>query len=144
MLRSHELYEADANALATGNAPPVENSHEPEGLFASAVPASFLKLTGRLQQRIDRTLGYFGQSRFVFFYYEPRGQEVIWNDGRSYGFATGGWQTFGEQVIPLARSIGAHVGDIDARGDHVLLVDRVSGQAYFAPKDHAVRVVDAQ
>jgi hypothetical protein len=109
-----------------------------------ASPSGFVELTGRLQQRIDRVLGYFGQSRFVFFYFEPRGEEVIWNDGHSYGFATGGWCAFGEEIIPLARSCGAHVGDVDGNGEHVLLIDRITGNAYFAPREAAKRLVAAQ
>jgi hypothetical protein len=144
MFRSHDLYEADATVPAPQILPPSEDQLAPAGLFASAVPPSFLKLTGRLQQRIDRTLGYFGQNRFVLFYFEPRGQEVIWNDGRSYGFAAGGWKPFTEKVIPLARAAGAHVGDCDRRGDHVLLVDRLTGHPYFAPKDQAARLVNSQ
>jgi hypothetical protein len=113
-------------------------------LVAPTIPPGFLKLTARLQQRIDRALGYFGQSRFVFFYFEPRGEEVVWNDGRSYGFATGGWRAFGEKVIPLARNCGAHVGDADGQGNHVLLIDRITGNSYFAPRDAAQRLVAGQ
>jgi hypothetical protein len=138
MLRSHDLYEAEATSLPTRNSPA---SASP---FASAVPPGFLKLTGRLQQRFDRALGYFGQSRFVFFYFEPRGEEVVWNDGQSYGFATGAWCEFGEKVIPLARICGAHVGDADRKGDHVLLIDRITGHSWFAPRDAAQHLVAAQ
>ena len=80
----------------------------------------------------------------MFFYFEPRGEEVVWNDGRSYGFATGGWRTFGEKIIPLARSAGAHVGDVDRDGDHVLLIDRITGHGYFAPREAAQGLVAAQ
>ena len=51
----------------------------------ACVPSTFIELSERLRS-MDRRLGYYGQERFVFFYYEPRGEEVIWNDGRSYGF----------------------------------------------------------
>ena len=124
--------------------PQVQAAQAPQPEQSKASFPGFIKLTGLLQRRIDRALGYFGQSRFVFFYFEPRGEEVVWNDGRSYGFATGAWLTFGERVIPLARRCGAHVGDGDGRGEHVLLIDRVTGHAYFAPRDLAERLVAEQ
>src|SRR3954454_8905649 len=56
---------------------------------------------------LDRALGYFGEARYVCFRYEPRGEEVVWNDGRTYGFGSGGWQPFLGHVIPAARECGA-------------------------------------
>ena len=105
----------------------------------SAVPASFLKLSSaaRQQQCCERELGYFGQDRFVMFYYEPRGQDVIWVDGRSSGFGTGGWRCFLDDIEPLARRHGVDVGDVNRPGRHALVVDRQFGQAYFADRDEA-------
>ena len=100
------------------------------------LPTGFRSVSGRSLQQMDRQLGYFGSGRYVFFYYEPRGQEVIWNDGRSYGFGFGGWQIFTQDVAPVAEHHGADLGNLDRRGSHVLLLDRTLGQAYFA--DHAV------
>jgi hypothetical protein len=111
----------------------------------SAVPAGFRTLSERQQQWVDpRRLGYFGQGRFVFFYYEPRGEEVVWNDGRTYGFGCGGWMAFQEDVAPLARSYGADMGDERRPGPHVLVVDRELGHAYFADRATAERFVIAQ
>ena len=111
-------------------------------LFAPVVPAGFVKIEGRVRQRIDRALGYFGQARFVFFYFEPRGEEVVWNDGHSYGFATGAWLTFDRKISPLARNCGLNLGD--SGSGHVLLVDRMTGQAYFAPRAEAEQLVCEQ
>ena len=115
-----------------------------EVLFAPRSSVGLIKVDARLRQRIDRALGYFGQSRFVFFYFEPRGEEVVWNDGHSYGFATGAWVVFDRKISPLARSHGVNLGDADGEGGHVLLIDRMTGEAYFAPRDQAERLVCQQ
>lgn len=111
---------------------------------ACQVPADFQPLPARRLQRIDRRLGYFGTNRFVAFYYEPRGDEVVWNDGRSYGFACGGWQAFTQDVAPIADSAGADLGDSQHRGAHALVVDRRLGQVYFADQAAAKRFVQEQ
>ncbi len=116
-----------------------------EDSSSSDVPPGFPTMSERLQQAIDpRRLGYFGQSRFVFFYYEPRGEEVVWNDGRTYGFGYGGWLAFQDEVAPLAAQFGADVGDGQRRGDHVLVIDRQLNVAYFADRTVAERFVGAQ
>lgn len=85
---------------------------------------------------LERQLGYFGGARYVAFRYEPRGEEVVWDDGRSSGFGTGGWQTFLDQVAPAAADCGANVGagGADAPATHVLLIDRTTRQAFFAER----------
>jgi hypothetical protein len=143
MSRSGSSAEADA-IFPPAEALDLESPAAAAGCVALAVPPGFLKPGGRLQQRIDRALGYFGQSRFVFFYFEPRGEEVVWNDGHSYGFATGGWRVFGERVLPLAHGQGVNVGQTGGRADHVLLIDRITGQAYFAPREAAAEWVAEQ
>lgn len=105
--------------------------------------AGFDRLSERVLQWIDRKLGYFGASRFVFFYYEPRGQEVMWNDGRSYGFGSGGWMAFGDEVAPVAARHGVDLGDESHKGRQVLLLDRTKGDAYFADRRSAERFVHA-
>lgn len=116
--------------------------------LVSAVPPGFLKLsTGRQQQQswgCDRELGYFGQERFVMFYYEPRGQDVIWADGRSSGFGTGGWQYFLDEIEPLARRMGLDAGSTTSRGRHALVLDRHFGHAYFADRGEAEAFVNNQ
>ena len=118
-------------------------SDDVAGLFAPARVGGLIKIEARIRQRMDRALGYFGQSRFVFFYFEPRGEEVVWNDGHSYGFATGAWVMFDRKILPLARSYGVNLGEGCGEG-HVLLVDRMTGQASFAPRREAERLVCEQ
>ena len=107
----------------------------------TAPAAGSLRLGKCLKQCLDRKLGYSGEDRFVLFHYEPRGQEVMWRDGRSYGFGHGGWQAFFDEVEPVARQHGISVGDDTRPADHVLVVDRVEGEAYFADRQRAQKLV---
>jgi hypothetical protein len=111
---------------------------------ASAFPSSFVAVSECLQQGIDRRLGYFGNARFVFFYYEPRGSEVVWNDGRSYGFGSGGWLFFLDEIVSLADRYGVEVGDDHKAGEHVLVIDRRLREAFFADREQAEAVVGKQ
>ena len=108
---------------------------------APAAPTRLLRLGKCLKECIDRKLGYSGEDRFVLFHYESRGQEVMWRDGRSYGFGHGGWQAFFDEVEPVAREHGISVGDDTRPADHVLVVDRVEGEAYFADRKRAQTLV---
>jgi hypothetical protein len=95
-------------------------------------PATFVQLNERLPDSLDRRLGYFGQERYVFFYYESRGEEVIWNDGNSYGFACGGWSLFLQDVAPLGKRYGVNLGTNSSANTHVLMLDRELNLSYFA------------
>ena len=91
---------------------------------------------------IDRMLGYPGRHRFVFFYYESRGEEVIWNDGQTYGFGRGGWRNFDDTVAPLAARHGVSVSG--RKPQHVLLVDRETGATCLVAWRHAETVTTRQ
>lgn len=106
----------------------------PPGL---GVPSDFVKLSEPVLAWIDRKLGYFGNDRFVLFYYEPRGEEVVWKDGRSYGFGTGAWCAFHEQIAPLFNRYAADLGKCEAPDDHALVIDRQTRRAYFAQRQKA-------
>lgn len=93
---------------------------------------AFVKVSDCLQQGIDRHLGYHGDGRFVLFYYEPRGEEVMWNDGTSYGFAAGGWRVYLEDIEPLGERYGVCLGGDGGRPRHGLLLDRARNEAWFA------------
>ena len=94
-------------------------------------PAGLAPIQATALRGIERRLGYFGQDRYVCFHYEPRGEEVIWRDSRSYGFGTGAWIAFLEEIVPLAGRHHVNVGDERSSGSHVLLIDRVRQRAYF-------------
>jgi hypothetical protein len=106
------------------------------------VPAEFVPVGEAVMRGIDRKLGYLGDRRFVLFYYETQGQEVIWRDDQSYGFGAGGWREFTQGVWPLSGVYEVCVGNDDGRGGDVLVIDRVLGLAYFAPRTIADVFID--
>ena len=105
--------------------------------FASDLPDDFVELSECLPGQSDRQLGYFGDARFVAFRYEPRAEEVMWRDDRSFGIATGAWQAFFDDVLPLAELYSVNVGNTGKAADHVMLFDRTRKMAYFAPRQSA-------
>lgn len=103
-------------------------------------PADFIPLPEPLSGWTDRSLGYVGDARFVMFRYEPRGEEVVWNDGETYGFGAGGWCDFLDRVAPLADRSGVNLGlgwGGPTPATAVLVLDRHSGAAYFASRRSA-------
>ncbi|HXE52922.1 MAG TPA: hypothetical protein VN541_07910 [Tepidisphaeraceae bacterium] len=103
----------------------------------SEVPTDFIEIIDCLPPAIDRKLGYFGDGRYVTFHYEPRAQDVIWQDDRTFGIATGAWSAFTDEIQPLADAYGVNVGADGRPADHVLVCDRVRMTAYFAPRQAA-------
>ena len=104
-----------------------------------AAPASLLALIEKSVRGMDQKLGYQGKDRFVIFYYEPRGEEVIWRDNHSYGFATGAGQLFIDEIAPVAEFHNVDVGISGSSATHVLLIDRAFARAYFVKKDEAIK-----
>lgn len=103
------------------------------------VPADFVLLAEPLPAGVDRGLGYVGERRFVAFRYETRAEEVMWDDGHTYGFGAGGWCIFLDRIAPLAARYGTDVGLGGAgscRAD-VLVLDRATGSVYFASRASA-------
>src|SRR2546421_1055558 len=96
-------------------------------LGPSGHPAALAALVALIEKSVrglDQKLGYHGRDRFVLFYYEPRGEEVIWRDTRSSGFATGAGQLFMDELAPVADAHKVDVGGSGSPGTHVLLIDR--------------------
>ena len=94
------------------------------------VPEDFVEILDCLPAQIDRQLGYFGESRFVCFRYEPRAEDVMWTDEKSFGIATGAWQAFHREIGTLAELYGVKVGSDSigsngGAGSDVLVYDRV-------------------
>src|SRR5690242_2592893 len=104
---------------------------------ALQLPAAIVELTEVRCVSIDRKLGYFRDERFVIFGYCPAGAEVVWKDGHSLGFGTGGWWTFLEEIAPMAARRGYGLGSATTAGTHVLLVDRTRGTVYVAEREPA-------
>jgi hypothetical protein len=88
---------------------------------------------------MDQKLGYHGKDRFVLFYYEPRGEEVIWQDSHSSGFSTGFGQCFIDELSPVADVHKVHVGSSGTPAAQVLLIDRAESRSYFVERDEATR-----
>ena len=84
--------------------------------FASSAeihPAALAALVALIEKSVrgmDQKLGYHGKDRFVLFYYEPRGEEVIWWDSHSSGFSTGAGQLFIDELAPVADLHHVNVG----------------------------------
>lgn len=105
----------------------------------STVLAPLVALIEKSVQGMDQKLGYHGKDRFVLFYYEPRGEEVIWQDSHSSGFSTGFGQCFIDELAPVAEAHKVDIGHSGSPGSQVLLIDRAQRRAYFAARDEAVR-----
>lgn len=88
---------------------------------------------------LSRSLGYFQSQRFVIFGFCPGGAEVVWKDGHSSGFGTGGWRVFLEEIVPAARRHGIDLGGTNRVGTHVLWVDRQCGAVFAALREAAER-----
>src|SRR6185312_11333860 len=106
-------------------------------MAALPLPPGIIELAELHSVSIDRQLGYFRDERFVLFGYCPGGGEVVWKDGHSAGFGTGGWRTFLEEIAPLANRLGCSLGSATSAGTHVLLVDRARGTVYVAEREPA-------
>jgi hypothetical protein len=104
-------------------------------------PEHAIWIGNTLGHGIDRQLGYRGERRFVLFYFEPRGEEIIWQDCDSYGFGLGGWRAFMDRIEPLLEQYNVSIGDLRSHGRHALIVDRMLGQAYLTPRKSAEQFV---
>jgi hypothetical protein len=96
-----------------------------------------------LPHGLDRQLGYFGHARYCLFYFEPRAESAVWNDGRSYGFGPGSWLPFSDWVEPLAHRCGVTLGSRRS-GGNVLVIDRQDRSAYFVAWRVAEQLIIAQ
>ena len=96
-----------------------------------------------LPDGLDRQLGYFGNARYCLFYFDPRAESAVWNDGRSYGFGLGSWRAFGDCVEPLAQRYGVTLGG-GRSGGSVLVIDRRDRSAYFVAWRKAEQLVGEQ
>lgn len=129
------------------------SERHPTQQYRAIPPATLPFAAGDVQQvphdnlaHLDRELGYFGNARYVCFRYEPAVDGVLWNDGQTYGFGAGAWQTFLLEVAPLATACGIEVGSDGARATHVLVLDRHPAQrrAFFARRAAGEAMVATQ
>jgi len=103
------------------------------------IPHDFVDVSHLLDPGLDRRLGYHRDARYVGLFYEPRGDEVIWNDGASYGFALGGWRYFADEVQRIADHHACDLGVGATAARHMLVIDRRQHTAYLAERGTAQR-----
>jgi hypothetical protein len=113
------------------------SSADPAAACIGLPPPDFIELTELRCASIERRLGYFRSEPFVIFGYCPGGGEVIWKDGHSSGFGTGGWKILLQELAPMAARHGVFLGDLTRAGTHVLVMDRTGGKIYAAPREPA-------
>jgi hypothetical protein len=107
-----------------------------EGIALSP-PGDFIELAGLHIPSIIRRLGYLGSDPFVLVGYCPWVFDVIWRDGRAFGFGNDGWRTYLLEIAPRARRCGANIGTTTCLGTHVLFFNRLGKGLYAAPRESA-------
>lgn len=113
------------------------HGHEDAAGHAVTIPEHFTEVLEPRLRSADRRLGYMGSQRFVIFDFSVEGGEVLWRDGHSCGFGSGGWQLFLGELASHAAQLGATLSSHDAEGTHVFIVDRLHRAAYLALRQHA-------
>lgn len=98
-----------------------------------------------LPPRLAEFLGYPGHARFIAFYWEPVGDELMYEDGQSAG--TGEWYPFKRlvehpRVAPLVFRYD--FGSSDSEAMHWLVIDRQISQAYVSTVADARAFLDGQ
>jgi hypothetical protein len=126
----HEVKIMDEDREICGKMP----NKAPREVIGSPLPANCVEIIELRSASIEHRLGYFRAEPLVIFAYCPAGGEVIWKDGHSSGFGTGGWRIFLEEIAPLAQRRGVRLGGLMSAGTHVLLMDRRHGTVYAAPR----------
>lgn len=109
------------------------------------IPSSFERLPFALPHRLAELLGYPGRARFVGFYWEQVGDEVMFDDGQSAGTAE--WYPFRRliehpRVAPLIFE--CDFGSSDSEPRHWLVIDRQVRQAHVAAVANARAFLTAQ
>jgi hypothetical protein len=137
--RPHSLKEVVKQLISntTRFRPTPTHTNRFANLGTAQLPEDFVELIECLPPRSERELGYFGDARYVAFRYEPRAEDVMWRDDRSFGISTGAWQAFLDEIQPLADLYDVNVGSNGRPATHVLLIDRTCQSAYFAPRESA-------
>jgi hypothetical protein len=104
---------------------------------------SFRQILDRLPSGIDRQLGYSAAAAWVLFYFDQRAEDIIWDDGHTYGIGTGGWRVFEELIEPIAQTHHAELGS-NAHAIMAFVLNRETNSAYFVELSEARRVVRDQ
>lgn len=100
-------------------------------------PPGFVELIELRSVSMEQRLGYFRSDPVVIFGFCPGGGEVIWKDGHSSGFGTGGWKVFLYEIAPVAARYGRWLGSLESAGTDVLVLDRTRTTFFAASRAHA-------
>lgn len=108
------------------------------------IPRSFEQLPMTMPPRLAELLGYPGHCRFVAFYWEQIGDELMFNDGLFAGTA---------ECYPFKRLVEHFrvapivsrydFGSSDSEAAHWLVIDRRASRAFGAPISAARAFLDA-
>jgi hypothetical protein len=109
----------------------------------ATIPDTFVDVSHLVDPGLDRRVGYHRDARYVGLFYEPRGDEVIWNDGASYGFALGGWRFFADDVARLTQQYPCDLGVGATPATHMLVIDRQRHTAYVTSRASAERFLSS-
>lgn len=94
---------------------------------------------------LEAAVEYDGRARYVALYWEPAGDEVMYDDGRTG--ATGAWDAF--LLYKRHPLVAAHLepyslGSSDAPAEHWLILDRTTRGLSIAPVAEARRFLRTQ
>lgn len=103
------------------------------------------KLSVRLPQTFEKAIGYDGRLRWAAFYWEPCGDEAVFDDGFCSG--DGNWDGFlalvdHPNVSPLLS--GYNLGSSEEEAEHWLLADLVERDLYVGQREEIHRFVIEQ
>lgn len=92
---------------------------------------------GTAPRNWELAVGYDGTARFVAFYWDPIGDEAVWDDGLAS--SDGNWHIYLDVVdaLPLTDEQHALLGSSDNPASHRLVLDRETRKLYLLPKQTA-------
>ncbi len=112
---------------------PVPPSDAPSGFI-------FLGYWGKL----STPLGYTGTARYVAWYWEPCGDELSWDDGRSCACGMANWYPWVREIARILCHLGYDCGSSEEEAKVWLIVDGQTGAAYVAQPWVARRFLQEQ
>jgi hypothetical protein len=90
---------------------------------------------------LEEALGYSGKSRYVAFYWEAAGDELVWEDGRAklIGANWPAWLIF-VRHCRVARHLAPYqLGSSESEAAHKLLLDRQERTLYVGERKQVAR-----
>jgi hypothetical protein len=111
-----------------------------------SVPAPLMRLLlPAIPDVFERALGYSGDARYLLVYWEPAGDELMWDDGQRA--TCGEWQSYllfihHPRIAPALHTYTFGGSDAPARDG--LVLDRQERVLYAGPIREARRLVQDQ